>query len=90
MTGPVPRRLVEIIANRLDGITRSELMDIPYADSPDGGPEWASGFQCSFAVQKSSTSPKAEKRFRHDRQSALTSGFSMNRQIIAYITAGYA
>lgn len=43
VTGPVRRRLVEIIANRPDGITRSELMDLLYADDPDGGPEWVNG-----------------------------------------------
>jgi hypothetical protein len=39
VTGPVRRRLVEIIANHPNGIARGELMDLLYADDADGGPE---------------------------------------------------
>jgi hypothetical protein len=37
--GPVRQRIVDLIANRPDGITRSELIDIVYADDPNGGPD---------------------------------------------------
>ena len=30
--------MIEIIAHRLDGINRRELMDVLYADDPNGGP----------------------------------------------------
>jgi hypothetical protein len=39
VTGPIRRRIVQAIANRPDGITLNELMDIAYADDPNGGPE---------------------------------------------------
>jgi len=35
VTGPVRRALVNIIASRPDGITRDEIMDRLYANSPD-------------------------------------------------------
>jgi hypothetical protein len=37
--GPVRQRIVDAIANRLDGITRAELMTVVYADDVDGGPD---------------------------------------------------
>ena len=37
--GPVRQRIVDAIANRPDGITRAELLDVVYADDIDGGPE---------------------------------------------------
>jgi hypothetical protein len=37
----VRRRLVEIIANHPNGITRGELMNLLYADDADGGPDCA-------------------------------------------------
>jgi hypothetical protein len=39
VNGPVRQRLVDIVANRPDGITRAELIDIIYAADPNGGPE---------------------------------------------------
>jgi hypothetical protein len=36
--GPVRQRIVDVIANRPDGITRAELLDVVYADDIDGGP----------------------------------------------------
>ena len=36
--GPVRQRIVDLIANRPDGITRDEILDVVYADDPDGGP----------------------------------------------------
>jgi hypothetical protein len=36
--GPVRQRIVDAIANRPDGITRGEILDLVYADDPDGGP----------------------------------------------------
>ncbi len=39
MRGPVRQRIVDIVANRPDGITRGELLDVVYADDPNGGPE---------------------------------------------------
>jgi len=38
VNGPVRQRIVNIIADRPDGIARTELLDIVYADSVDGGP----------------------------------------------------
>ena len=35
--GPV-RQAIDVIANRPDGITRSEIIAVVYADDPDGGP----------------------------------------------------
>jgi hypothetical protein len=37
--GPVRQRIVDPIANRPDGITRSEIIDLVYAGDPNGGPE---------------------------------------------------
>jgi hypothetical protein len=37
--GPVRQRIVDIIANRPDGITRSEIIDLVYADDSSGGPD---------------------------------------------------
>jgi hypothetical protein len=37
--GPVRQRIVDLIANRPDGITRAELLDLVYSADPDGGPE---------------------------------------------------
>jgi hypothetical protein len=37
--GPVRQRVVDLIANRPDGITRAELLDLVYADDPNGGPD---------------------------------------------------
>jgi hypothetical protein len=37
--GPVRQRIVNAIANRPDGITRRELIDLIYADDIDGGPD---------------------------------------------------
>ena len=36
--GPVRQRIVDIVANRPDGITRGELIDIIYCADPNGGP----------------------------------------------------
>jgi hypothetical protein len=36
--GPVRQRIVDLIANRPDGITRHELIDLVYAADPNGGP----------------------------------------------------
>ena len=38
--GSVRQRLVDIIANRPDGVTRAELMDCLYAADPNGGPDY--------------------------------------------------
>jgi len=35
--GPVRQRVVDLIANRPDGITRAELLDLVYADDPNVG-----------------------------------------------------
>jgi hypothetical protein len=35
----VRQRIVDLIANRPDGITRGELLDLVYADDPGGGPD---------------------------------------------------
>ena len=37
--GPVRQRIVDVIANRPDGITRAELLDVVYGDDVDGGPD---------------------------------------------------
>lgn len=37
--GRIRQRLVDLVAGRPDGITSSELMDLLYADDPNGGPE---------------------------------------------------
>jgi hypothetical protein len=37
--GPVRQRIVDTIANRPDGISRAELLDVVYADDPEGGPD---------------------------------------------------
>jgi hypothetical protein len=39
VTGPVRQRIVDIVANRPDGITRGELIDAVYAGDVDGGPD---------------------------------------------------
>jgi hypothetical protein len=39
VSGPVRQRLVDIIANRPNGTTGGELMDLVYADDIDGGPD---------------------------------------------------
>jgi hypothetical protein len=39
VTGPIRRRIVDAIANRPDGITINELMDVVYGDDPAGGPD---------------------------------------------------
>jgi hypothetical protein len=41
--GPVRQRIVNLIANRPDGITRAEIISAVYADDPNGGPENANG-----------------------------------------------
>jgi hypothetical protein len=35
----VRQRIVELIANRPDGIMRNEPLDLVYADDPNGGPD---------------------------------------------------
>jgi hypothetical protein len=37
--GPVRQRIVELVADRPDGITRAELLNVIYAGDPNGGPE---------------------------------------------------
>jgi len=37
--GPVRQRIVDLIANRPDGITRSEILATVYADDINGGPD---------------------------------------------------
>ena len=37
--GPVRQLIVDLIANRPDGITRSEIIATVYADDIDGGPD---------------------------------------------------
>jgi len=37
--GPVRQRIVDLIAKRPDGITRSEIIATVYADDPNGGPD---------------------------------------------------
>jgi hypothetical protein len=37
--GPVRQRIVDLIANRRDGITRSEILATVYADDINGGPD---------------------------------------------------
>ena len=38
--GPVRQRIVDLIASRSDaGITRHELLDLVYANDPNGGPD---------------------------------------------------
>jgi hypothetical protein len=37
--GPVRQRIVNLIASRPDGITRGEILDLVYADDPNGGPD---------------------------------------------------
>jgi hypothetical protein len=36
--GPLRQRIVDAIANRPDGITRAELLDVVYGDDVNGGP----------------------------------------------------
>ena len=38
VTGPLRQRMVNILANRPDGLTINNLVDLVYADDPDGGP----------------------------------------------------
>jgi hypothetical protein len=35
----VRQRIVNLVADRPDGITRGELLDLVYADDPNGGPD---------------------------------------------------
>jgi hypothetical protein len=37
--GPVRQRIVDLIGNRPDGITRNEIIATAYADDIDGGPD---------------------------------------------------
>jgi hypothetical protein len=37
--GPVRQRIVDLIADRPDGITRGEIIAAVYADDPNGGPD---------------------------------------------------
>jgi hypothetical protein len=37
--GPVRQRIVDVIADRPDGITRAELLNVVYGDDIDGGPD---------------------------------------------------
>jgi hypothetical protein len=37
--GPVRQAIVDLIANRPDGVTRAEIIDVVYADDIDGGPD---------------------------------------------------
>ena len=37
--GPVRQRIVDATANRPDGVTRNELLDLVYADDAGGGPD---------------------------------------------------
>jgi hypothetical protein len=37
--GPVRQRIVDLIANRPDGITRHEIIAAVYATDPNGGPK---------------------------------------------------
>jgi hypothetical protein len=37
--GPIRQRIVDLIASRPDGITRSEIIAVVYADDIDGGPD---------------------------------------------------
>jgi hypothetical protein len=39
VTGPVRGRLVDIVANRPDGLTRDELFNLLYAEDANGGPD---------------------------------------------------
>jgi hypothetical protein len=39
VSGPVRQRIVDLIANRPDGITRHEIIATVYADDIDGGPD---------------------------------------------------
>jgi len=39
VTGPVRQRIVDVIADRPDGITRGEIIATVYADDIDGGPD---------------------------------------------------
>ena len=38
VTGPLRQRMVNILANRPDGLTINNLVDLVYADDPNGGP----------------------------------------------------
>jgi hypothetical protein len=38
VNGPVRQRIVDVVANRPDGITRGELIAVVYADDVNGGP----------------------------------------------------
>jgi hypothetical protein len=37
--GPVRQRIVDLVANRPDGITRAEIISTVYADDANGGPD---------------------------------------------------
>jgi hypothetical protein len=39
VNGPVRQRIVDVVPNRPDGITRGELIDAVYAGDLDGGPD---------------------------------------------------
>jgi hypothetical protein len=39
MLRPVRQRIVDSIANRPDGITRNEILDLVYGGDPNGGPD---------------------------------------------------
>jgi hypothetical protein len=39
VNGPVRQRIVDLIAGRPDGITRSEILATVYADDINGGPD---------------------------------------------------
>ena len=38
VTGSLRQRMVNILADRPDGLTVNNLVDLVYADDPDGGP----------------------------------------------------
>jgi hypothetical protein len=40
VSGPVRQRLVNLVAERPDGITRAELINAIYSSDPGGGPDW--------------------------------------------------
>ena len=37
--GPVRRRIVDILGNHPEGLTRGQLFDLTYAEDPNGGPD---------------------------------------------------
>ena len=38
VSGQIRQRIVDVIANRPDGITRGEILALVYAEDPNGGP----------------------------------------------------